>query len=344
MGRPQDRGDQASHEVTVLCAFTSQFPGRIRTDRDLSGSACTLGGLGWNAREARRVASENHALVDRRAALNQGAGDAVIARLIRQGLWKPVHPGVYYLNVTPADWTTTVHAAVMAAGPDALASHRTASVLWGLDGVRGQILELTVPFRKDPAPAGVIVHRTRRPLPQAVAGGVPVTRVERTLLDLSAQLPPIVLEKALMSALHKGLTTSDLLAFHLGQQGGRGVKGTKKLRSALSHIDDGTTGSPSELDLMTMLRSAPIPLPRCQFEITFPEGDHAYPDFAWPDRGKCIEVDGFDAHGTPEALERDLVRQNRLLDLGWDLRRYSARRIRRQPTAVVNEIIHFVTS
>lgn len=300
--------------------------------------------MGWDEREARRLASENHALVDRRTALEQGAGDRVIARLIRQGAWEPVYPGVYYLNVTPPEWTDNVHAAVMAAGPHALASHRTASVLWGLEGVSGQMIELTVPFMKDPAPDGVIVHRTRRRLPSACAHGVPVTMVERTLLDLAAQLPPIVLEKTLMSALHKGLTTPDLLAFHLAQSGGRGVKGTKKLRRVLGHIDDGTTGSPSEVDLMAMLRSAPIPMPRCQFEITFPEGDHAYPDFAWPDQGKCIEVDGFDAHGSPEALERDLVRQNRLLDLGWEMRRYSARRIRREPAAVLNEIIYFVRS
>jgi hypothetical protein len=300
--------------------------------------------MGWDEREVRRLASKNHALVDRTAALKHGAGDAVISRLIRQGLWEPVYAGVYYLNVTPPDWTVKVRAAVMAAGPDALASHRTASVLWGLDGVTGQMLELTVPFRKDPAPAGVIVHRTRRRLPPALAQGVPVTRIERTLLDLSARLPPIVLEKTLMSALHKGLTNPDLLAFHITQQGGRGVKGTKKLRRALGHIEDGTTGSPSEVDLMAMFRSAPIPQPRCQFEITFPEGDHAYPDFAWPDRSKCIEVDGFDAHGTPDALERDLVGQNRLLDLGWDLRRFSARRIRREPNAVLGEIIHFVNS
>jgi very-short-patch-repair endonuclease len=114
------------------------------------------------------------------------------------------------------------------------------------------------------------------------------------------------------------------------------------MRRVLSLIEDGVTGSPSEVDLIELMRSAPIPIPACQFEVQFPEGDHAFPDFAWPDRGKCIEVDGFDAHGTPEALERDLIRQNRLLDLGWELRRFSARRIRRDPVGVIDEIVRFV--
>jgi very-short-patch-repair endonuclease len=83
-------------------------------------------------------------------------------------------------------------------------------------------------------------------------------------------------------------------------------------------------------------------MPACQLEITFPEGDHAYPDFAWPSLAKCVEVDGFDAHGAPEALERDLIRQNRLLELGWEMRRFSARRIRRDPANVLDEIIRFV--
>lgn len=56
-------------------------------------------------------------------------------------------------------------------------------------------------------------------------------------------------------------------------------------------------------------------MPACQFEITFPEGDHAYPDFTWPALAKCVEVDGFDAHGAPAALERDLIRQKRLLEI-----------------------------
>ncbi|MDP9143434.1 MAG: DUF559 domain-containing protein [Actinomycetota bacterium] len=231
----------------------------------------------------------------------------------------------------------------MAAGPHALASHRTAAVLWGLDGISGQMIEATVPYSKLPMPSGVIIHRTRRQLPAAVVDGIPITKVERTLLDLAANLPPIILEKALMSAVHLRLTTPDMIAQCLTEDGGRGVKGTKNLRRTLGFVDDGITGSPAEVDVMRLVRVAAIPAPDCQFEIEFPDGAKAYPDFAWPHLAKCIEIDGFDAHGSPEALERDLERQNKLLELGWEMRRFSARRVRRNPDGVLAEIVRFVT-
>jgi hypothetical protein len=296
----------------------------------------------WDEGEVRDHAARNHALIDRGTAVGLGATDATIKTRLQNGAWTGVHPGVYYLNVTSHGWKAQVRGAVMAAGPHALASHRTAGVLWGLDGIRGRMIEITVPFSKTPTPTGVIVHRTRRPLPGAVVDGIPVTTVGRTLLDMATTLPQIVLEKALMSALHLKVTTPDLLAQCLAEYGGRGVRGTKKLRRTLSQVDHGITGSPSEVEVMRLMRYAPIPVPRCQFEIRFPDGTNAYPDFTWPDRAKCIEVDGFDAHGSPEALERDLERQNKLLELGWEMRRFSARQVRRDPGGVLNEIVRFV--
>ena len=94
------------------------------------------------------------------------------------------------------------------------------------------------------------------------------------------------------------LTTIDAVLVALSLYGGRGVTGTKKLRSTLSLLDGTPPGSPSEVDLLSLLRTAPIPTPVCQLEVPFPEGDHAFPDLAWPDRRKCVEIDGFDAHGT----------------------------------------------
>jgi hypothetical protein len=298
--------------------------------------------MGWDEREVRGVAAGQHALIDRATLLHFGATDSIIAQRLRAGTLGHVYPGVYDYNVTRREWVGAVQAAVLAAGPQALASHRTAGVLWGLDGVSGRMLELTVPFTKEPVPEGVLVHRTRRRLPRETVDSVPITNVERTLLDLAALLPPIVLEKAMTSAIYQHLTTIDMVVVRLSQEGGRGVKGTRKLRKTLALLDGGITGSPSEVDLMSIMRTAPIPFPECQFEIAFPEGDHAYPDFAWPDRRKCVEVDGFSAHGSPEALERDLSRQNRLLEMGWELRRFSARTVRRDPDGVLAEIIRFI--
>ena len=66
------------------------------------------------------------------------------------------------------------------------------------------------------------------------------------------------------------------------------------------------------------------------------------PDFYWPDRGKAVEVDGLDAHDSADRLDHDLRRQNALLDLGIELRRFSARDVRRKPAEVVEESRRFL--
>jgi len=61
------------------------------------------------------------------------------------------------------------------------------------------------------------------------------------------------------------------------------------------------------------------------------------PDFIWPDHNKAVEVDGIDAHSSPDKLDDGLQRQNQLMDLGLEFRRFSANRVRRYPKVWSNE-------
>ena len=296
----------------------------------------------WGEGELRSIAEESHGLVDRRTVLWAGFSDPYISEQLTLRRWAQVHPGVYYLNATPMTWRSRILAAVLAAGDIALVSHRTAGVLWGLEGFGGKVIELTVPFVNDPLPIGIVVHRTRRLLPAADVEGIPTTSIERTLLDLASQLPDAILEKALMSALRMNLTSPSLVAQTLIEQGGRGVKGTKRLRRVLLLTDEGATGSVAEVEAAQLIRAAQIPRPVRQHRVRLPNGSNAYPDFSWPDRMKIIEVDGFEAHGSPDQLRHDLSRQNMLLDLGWEIRRFSVDRIRHEAAIVADEITRFV--
>lgn len=232
----------------------------------------------------------------------------------------------------------------MAAGPTALASHRSAARVWGLDGVYGGPIELTVPYSQRPMPQGVTVHRTRRSLPEEIRLSIPVTSVERTLLDVAGLIPDRALEKATESALRHRLSSIEALARSLKQHGGRGVKGTRRMRRVLAAVECDVAGSPAEVELRDLMRDAPIPMPTPQLEVRLPTGENAYPDFSWPDRMRIVEVDGFEAHSTPEQLQHDLRRQNMLMDLGWEIRRFSARDVRRTPLEVIAEIVRFVES
>lgn len=296
----------------------------------------------WDEGEIRSIAGRNHGLVDRKMALWAGLSDHYVMTQVDLRRWRQPHPGVYYLNATKITWKGRVLAAVLAGGDTALASHRTAGVLWELEGFSGRVVEITVPFVRGPVPDGVIVHRTRRYLPAAEVHGIPVTSVERTLLDLAESLSDAVMEKATLSAIRKELTTGDRLAATAVEQGGRGVRGTKRMRRILGIIDEGTTGSVAEVETAQLIRDAPIPSPVRQHRVRLPDGSNAYPDFAWPRLLKIIEVDGYETHGTPKGLSSDLIRQNMLMDLGWEIRRFSVDRIRREPRLVREEIVRFI--
>jgi very-short-patch-repair endonuclease len=58
-------------------------------------------------------------------------------------------------------------------------------------------------------------------------------------------------------------------------------------------------------------------------------------DFAWPDRKLIVEVDGFEAHSSPAALQHDLDRQNALVALGWTVLRFTWADVVRNPSKVV---------
>lgn len=297
----------------------------------------------WDEEKVRALARENHGLVDRAGAIALGASDDVIRHQVEIHRWETVHGGVYYLNVTPRTWHTDMLAAVLAGGPEARASHRSASRLWGLDGVRARMIEITVPYSKLPIPEGVIVHRTRRDLPRtAHHSAIRSTTVERTLLDLAGILPGKVLEKAYMSALRLGHTQTDDVLKMMRQEAGRGVRGTRRLRRVIATATEGLTASGAEVEMAQLIRDCPIPQPVPQLRVSLPEGRHAYPDFAWPTRKKIVEVDGFEAHSTPEQLRDDLARQNSLMNLGWEMRRFTGVRVSREPEIVMDEITRFI--
>lgn len=300
----------------------------------------------WDGERIRRVAAGNHGVIDKPTVERLGASQYFIKTQLLNGTWTRLHPAVYYLNVTPPTWRASVLAGVLAAGKDAVASHRTAGVLYGLDGVLGRPIEVTVPFDDRPVPDGVILHRTRRAMQMSFLDEIPITGIERTLLDLARFLPDSVLEKAVASAIRMHLTEMGNLDRAIGQFGGRGVTGTRRFRRVLAILaDEGVTGSPSEVEFTQLIRRSPrIPKPVNQFEINLPDGLHAYPDFSWPNVMKLIEVDGYDAHSSPDQHHMDLIRQNLLMELGWEIRRFSARRIRREPQVVMAEIEKFLAA
>jgi very-short-patch-repair endonuclease len=287
----------------------------------------------------------NYGLTDRATVLALGGTDRIITSRLQGGQWSQIHPGVYLIDVTPLSWHGRLRAATLAAGEAALASHRAALVLWGMEGISSAPLELTVPVGRLPKPEGVIVHRTRRPIPPAVVEGIPVSSAERTILDAAWALPPLIVEQAYESAVRRGLTTPLRMAECLAEQGTWGVRGRGVVARMLDARRPGRpSGSPAETLLLHRMRKAGIDEPVRQYPIPLPDGTVAVVDFAWPWIRRAVEVDGLDAHASASSLEYDLERQNLLFDVHWELRRFSARAVRRHPHHVTESIIQFLAA
>jgi len=289
-----------------------------------------------------QIADSQRQLVSRSEILEVGGSDGAIRWSLAKGDWITVQSGVYQIDRRPMDWETKLLTAVLAAGPGSAVSHRSAFRLWGLEGISTQVVELTVPYTHGPVPDGVVVHRTRRSIAVDEVDGIPVTTVERTLLDCAAILPRLTLAKALDSAIRKDLTTVDAVYDLLVEKGGRGVRGTKRLRWVIrERLHDTATGSGSEFEMLYHMQMAFLPRPEVQYQL-FPANGRRVPDFYWPEKKKAVEVDGVDAHSSADKLDDDLKRQNALMDLGIELRRFSAREVRRNPQGVVAEIRQFL--
>lgn len=296
----------------------------------------------WREGPIKGVTERQYGLISRSQLRQAGVTDNDLGRRLTESRLQRVHPGVYYLDSTPPTWRTQVLAGVMAAGPDAIASHRTAAVLWELDAIYGRMIEVTVPFNDQPVPEGVILHRTRRTNPVTTLDGIPVSPLPKNLLDIAPLVPDRTLLKAARSGVRRELTTVEEMDKAVGLYGGRGVSGTRKYRRVIRAVADDQSGSVSEIDLKHIVMDAPVPRPVQQLQVRLPDGTNAYPDFAWPDRMRIVEADGFEAHGTPEQLQHDLWRQNQLMDLGWEIRRFTATDIREKPDEVRDEIVRFV--
>jgi very-short-patch-repair endonuclease len=300
-----------------------------------------LGGMADLDVAVRRAAQEQHFLITRSQVLDLGGSPSSIDARIKSGAWIRRQCGVIQIDQRSMSWKTRMMAAVLAAGDGALVSHRAAFVLWGLDGFATEMVELTVPYTHGPVPRGVVLHRTRRPEDGREVDGIPITSVERALLDCSARFDRRLIGKGLDSAIRKNLTTVDDVYDLLVAKGGRGVKGTRTLRWVLrERLHDTATDSGAEYDLLYHMQMAFLPRPELHHPV-FVDGRRV-PDFYWPHIGKAVEVDGVDAHSSADKLDDDLKRQNALMDIGIELRRFSAREVHRNPKGVVAQISQFL--
>jgi very-short-patch-repair endonuclease len=101
----------------------------------------------------------------------------------------------------------------------------------------------------------------------------------------------------------------------------------------------------SVLELRFLLLAQRQGLPKMVFQHEVRIGGRTYRiDAAYPDLKLAIEVDGYAKRASPEAMARDLARQNALVLAGWTILRFPWSRVVGDPSSVAEEIMRALWS
>jgi very-short-patch-repair endonuclease len=282
------------------------------------------------------LAQTQHGVLSRQQALCEGLSPSAIDRRLVTGQWVRVFQGAYRLAGVQPTWEQTVMAGCLAAGADAVASHRSAATLLGMPGAPRWV-EVTVPRPRQVSVAGVIAHRTRLLAPEDVAKlkGIPVTRAGRTIADLASFYSKAKLSPMLNYAVAQRLVTrAELEARATGRRHDDVLRELLDERPASAR----PMGSEFEASLFRGLREAGLPLPLPQYRVLMDDGSEVFLDFAYPDVKLAIEADSFVWHASLADWQRDRARNNDLIALGWSILPITWDLVMRSPAVAARQV------
>jgi len=243
-----------------------------------------------------------------------------------------LYRGVYAPGGAPLTRLGRYMAALLACGPVAVLSHRSAACLWGMRA--GGPLEVTVAGQRGRKVEGIFVHRsTLVEEDRTVESGIPVTTPGRTITDLADVLDRRALERAIDQAAYLQLDCAGVAVVP-------GRVGSGLLRRVLGEHRPGSTVTRSRLEdmFLGMCRRRGLPAPEVNVYV---EGHLA--DFVWRRKRLVVETDGRQAHARRAAFERDRWRDAELVTAGWRVLRVTYRRLVREDDRVAEQVGSLLT-
>ncbi|HEX3812651.1 MAG TPA: DUF559 domain-containing protein [Mycobacteriales bacterium] len=261
---------------------------------------------------------------------------------LRGAQWRRLHRDVYIRADLPVDPVTRARAASLLVPLGSVLSGPTAASLHGGIPIDpDHPLEVTLPRDAPMGPrAGLHIRRALVPHSDiSMIAGVAATTPLRTGFDLARRRRPrsraeliesIVALDALAQV--RRLNPDDLLAYAATHRGWRGVR----LVPEVVRLTDPGAESPMETRLRLVLVLGGLPVPESQHTIRDGGGLFvARVDLAYPSLRIAIEYDG-EQHR--ERWAQDIVRQNRIIGLGWTLMRYTSADVFRHPASIVSQV------
>ena len=270
-------------------------------------------------------------------ALDLGFSHFMIARRLETKQWRRVLGSVLAASTTVPDQPSVEWAAYLACGRGAVLSGPSALRRHGLDLAQGlgDVHWVTIPPERHVRIPSVRTIREFVPLEDiVVVDDMQVTTVARAIVDTLRVVADHIGQPILDRALLRGWITLDELASRTQALAGR--RGVGHLRKHLTRVGGGAR-SEGERRLHKII--ADIPGWVADFKVFDLDGSViAVIDVAFPAARIAIEVDGLAFHVDPERFQRDRTRQNRLVNQGWTVLRFTWDDLTRRPGAVRQSI------
>jgi hypothetical protein len=279
------------------------------------------------------LAARQHGIVASRQLEALGYSRAATTRGVRSGRLHRLHRGVYAVGHTALSWHSYCLAAVLACGPNTLASHASAAWLWGLLLSRPGSFHVTAPTRRH-RKMGLYLHYAQlSDEDRAERDGIPVTAVPRTLLDHAASVPIGRLERAVERSEERGLFDLHAVEALLARAGGH--RGVGRLCRVLDIYRHSPAFSRSRLErrFRRLVEDAGLPIPSMNIWV----GEYEL-DAYWEAERFAVELDVYETHGSRAAFERDRLRQEDLKLMEIEMIRVTGPRLDREPSVVVGRV------
>lgn len=263
--------------------------------------------------------------------------DGAIEGRLRRGQLHRVYRGVYKVGYRRISRRGRWMAAVLASGPAACLSHRSAARLWRLLPPGDEWPEVLSPPARRARRRGIVCHEGLVAEDErTVVDGISVTSVFRTVFDLAAVLDRRGVERAWHEAEVQGLRDRVSLPMLLERYPGR--RGSRNLRALLEADEPvGFTRNDFEEAFVTLVDEHLLRRPRMNGTLAL-RGRFFEIDALWEDERVAVELDSRSVHGTNKNFESDKQRDRILLAEGWRTVRVTWRQLKEEPDEVAADL------
>jgi hypothetical protein len=282
-----------------------------------------------------RVAARQFGVVSLAQLEALGLSYEQVRRRVEGGRLHRLHRDVFAVGHTSLGTQARLVAALLTGGPGAFLSHRTAAAARGLRELSAKSIEVTMVGSSSRARPGLRIHRTRyQPAAEdlAVRNGLRVSSVPRLLIELALRERPAGLDQLITQAVRKRVF--DPAAVELGLRRPVRHPGIAKLKAALAdYLPRPDRASDLERAFDALIAGTDIAPPLRNIRI-----DGWEIDCYWPRSRLAVELDGRPYDVAVGDLEKDRIKDAKLLRQGIMVLRITDRRLSLDPRGVLDDV------